>query len=225
MLKNRLVRSLVAVAAVAAVGLSSGATASAGGDYPPNTDPPEDRTLDVSSFAPVCQNDVPYIQYSIVPIGFESVGPATLTIRDINGNVVQTLVVEALSGQIIYPGASADAQGVGTDWPGYKLENGVWVIDTSDAILREGLSIEVEVNPTATATVGYPPATSACAGPDDPEDPGAGEPGDPDDPSTSGVLPSTGSNATMIILLLGTGLLGAGIVTSVAMRRRHASVS
>ncbi|MGB0113431.1 MAG: LPXTG cell wall anchor domain-containing protein [Ilumatobacteraceae bacterium] len=47
--------------------------------------------------------------------------------------------------------------------------DGSWIPDPSDAILRDGLTIQVEVNPTATATVSYPPATSACNGPEDAE--------------------------------------------------------
>lgn len=217
MLRHRLVRGVAAAAAVVAVSFSTGASDVSA--YPPSTPPTtEGSTIDVSAFSPVCVNDVPYIQYSIVPVGFSSSGPATLTISDINGNVVSTLTVQSLSGQILYPGAAVDADGNGIDWPGWALVDGVYVPDSSDEVLREGLSIEVEVNPTATATVTYPPATSACAGP---EGGGGGGSGGSDDSSSSGVLPSTGSNATMITLLLGAGLLGAGVVTSMAMRRRH----
>ncbi|WP_148288457.1 LPXTG cell wall anchor domain-containing protein [Ilumatobacter nonamiensis] len=223
MLKKSLVRATVAAAAATIALSMSASLASAGGDYPPNTDPPEERTLDVSAFAPVCQNDVPYIQYEILPVGFSSLGPATLTIFDINGDFVEEFVVQSLSGQFLYPGATVDSEGHGTDWPGWFFDGDEWVPDTSDAILRDGLTIQVEVNPTATAAVSYPPATSACASPENPEEPsGADDPDEPTSSSSSGVLPSTGSNATMITLIIGAGLLGAGIVTSVAMRRRHA---
>ena len=63
------------------------------------------------------------------------------------------------------PGASVDAAGNATDWPGWRFDGDDWVLDPSDSYLREGLTVRVEVNPTATGQVAYPPATSACASP------------------------------------------------------------
>ncbi len=71
----------------------------------------------------------------------------------------------ALKGRVVFPGAEVDAQGNAIDWPGWKFENGLWVTDPSDARLREGLKVVVEVNPTAEGTVSYPPATAPCADP------------------------------------------------------------
>jgi hypothetical protein len=42
------------------------------------------------------------------------------------------------------------------------------VSDSTDVHLREGIRVVVEVNPTATATVDYPPPTSKCLGPPPP---------------------------------------------------------
>jgi hypothetical protein len=39
----------------------------------------------------------------------------------------------------------------------------VWVHDPSDARLRDGLTVVVEVNPTARGAVSYPDATAGCA--------------------------------------------------------------
>ncbi|MGB0113432.1 MAG: hypothetical protein WBP59_09455 [Ilumatobacteraceae bacterium] len=138
------------------------------GNYVTTTTTPE-RSLDVSAFSPECIRDAPYVSYTIVPVGFvPDDGRATLVIKDRNGNVVETREVSSLSGSFVYPGASVDAAGNATDWPGWQLaDNGNWIPDASDAFLREGLIIDVTVNPTATATVSYPPATSACAGPED----------------------------------------------------------
>ncbi len=123
-----------------------------GGNYVTTTLPEE--SLDVSGFSPECIRDAPFIRYTIVPQGFTPVSTqATLTIKDRNGNVVQTQTVNSFSGSIIWPGASVDAAGNATDWPGWQLaDDGVsWIPDPSDAFLREGLVIEVTVNPTATA--------------------------------------------------------------------------
>ena len=130
---------------------------------------PLTRTIDVTGFSPECVNDAPYISYNIVPLGFvPTSGNATLTFFDKNGNQVGNPVqVTSLQGRVVYPGATV-VDGVATDWPGWKFENGVWVQDPSDAVLRDGLTIRVQVNPEATATVTYPPATSACADPKQP---------------------------------------------------------
>jgi uncharacterized repeat protein (TIGR01451 family)/LPXTG-motif cell wall-anchored protein len=86
---------------------------------------------------------------------------------DKDGKFVESVNVATLSGTVIYPGATADANGNGTDWPGWKFENGVWVVDPTDARLRDGLTVVAHVNPTSPpAEVTYPPATSACANPE-----------------------------------------------------------
>ena len=56
--------------------------------------------------------------------------------------------------------------GEATDWPGW-MQNafGFWIEDPSDALWRQGLTLVVSVNPTASASVSYPPASSACASP------------------------------------------------------------
>ena len=100
------------------------------------------------------------------------------------------------------PEREVDAAGIATDWPGWKFENGQWVVDPSDAHLRDGLRVVVEVNPTSEGTVSYPPATSACA------DPAQGAPDDaaadlvppttvpPAVQPPVPLLPPTGSNST-----------------------------
>ena len=220
MKKSRIARGVVfcSILGLASFGGPSVTNAYAGSDsadYPPP--PPPESSLDVSAFAPVCQNDAPFIEYEIVPVGFESTGPATLTFFDVNGNFVETVTVDSLSGRVIYPGASIGADGNATDWPGWKFENGSWVPDASDSILRDGLSVRVEVNPTATATVSYPPASSGCDGPNDLEC-AASDPG-------CGTLPQTGGPGVSQILLLGGAALVAGLmITAAAGRRRDAAL-
>ena len=62
------------------------------------------------------------------------------------------------------------------------------------ATCRDGLTVRVEVNPTAVGQVAYPPATSACANPPASDD---------------GALPSTGSSPAPI-LWVAAGILAVG---------------
>ena len=222
LIKTKTIRRSAVLLAFAGAAFGGGQSVGAA-DYPPN---PDDRRVDVSAFALVCQSEVPYIQYSIVPIGFDTVGPATLTFTNANGMVVSTVVVDDLSGRVIYPGAAVDGSGRGVDWPGWKYENGAWVPDSSDQILRDGLSINVVINPSATANVSYPPANSPCADPPG-QDTGVLPDTARDDASTpSGVLPQTGGPGTMTILLVAGGALATGlVVTNVSSRRRGAGLT
>jgi hypothetical protein len=89
----------------------------------------------------------------------------TITLLDANGNVVQVLENQPLSGQFIWPGASVNPP----DWPGWILnEDGIWEEDPTDEILREGLTIDAFFNPSVVGFVEYPPATAACASPENP---------------------------------------------------------
>ena len=74
-----------------------------------------------------------------------------------------------------------------------------------DRHLRSGLTVRVEVNPTATGQVAYPPETSACASP-------------PDSSTTAARCRPPGANggiawAAGIALLLGVGALGSSSPT------------
>jgi len=113
----------------------------------------------------VCIDDVPYIRWSVAPIGID-VQTVTVTLFDLDGN--QLTIDEPPAGfgpndQILYPGASVDPP----DWPGWKLEDGEWVIDPTDARLRDGVRVLIEVNPSGEQVVSYPEATAACANPPD----------------------------------------------------------
>lgn len=186
-----------------------------------------DKSLDVSAFSPTCIRDVPYIEFTIVPKGFSSSGPATLTFFDVNGNFVEQVVSPTLSGQVIYPGAQAGPDGEGLNWPGWtRAPDGSWIQDPSDAVLRDGLTIVVQVNPTATTTVSYPSSDSACANPPRTSPPttttiacvpGQNNDGTPDDDCT---LPRTGGGIDKALLIGGAALL-AGLVFLAAARRRR----
>lgn len=202
----------VALLAVVLATVSSGPAAAS---YPPKPPVPRERSIDVSAFSPVCIADAPYIEYAIVPIGFDTDGPARLTIRDSNGAVVEVLDVATLTGRIPYPGAEVGSDGTAIDWPGWKFDGGQWSPDGADVHLRVGIGITVEANSTAVATVEYPDAASDCAGPDVVQSAAAGGPSQ----ASAGMLPSTGSNSSA--LLIGATALTAGILLAGFARWRR----
>ena len=191
------------------------------------------QSLDVSAFSPVCIRNAPFISYTIVPVGFTPVNPtATLVVKTVTGSVLETISGARLSGTFIWPGATVNAAGQATDWPGWKLApDGVsWIPDPRDAITREGLVIEVTVvpAPTATATVSYPANDSPCANPPHvgsptattvaPCVPGQNNDGTPADDCT---LPRTGGGPGNTAIIGAAALLAGLLLLTAARRRRN----
>jgi len=123
---------------------------------------------------------VPTIRITFQTPGFPTLAgqTGTLTMRDINGNVVSTqpLVYEpGTTVDILYPGTSVNPDGSVDDVPGWILtDDGFWIQDPSDEFLRDGIFLTYEVNPTAgPVLVSYPPESSACANPSGPFPPAA----------------------------------------------------
>ena len=175
---------------------------------PPPPPPPEEPVIGALAFAPVCQADTPYIDYEIEVSGTDAT-TATLTFFDLDGNQVDQFTNMPFSGRVLWPGASVDPP----DWPGWRLNaDGFWEPDPSDARLRDGLTILVEVNPSATAPVRYPPATEACnTPPPPPGTPPTTQP--PAPPSPQPGLPVTGRRTTYGSIAGGFLLaLGAALV-------------
>jgi hypothetical protein len=132
---------------------------------PPPTTP---ESLDIAAIGPVCLEDAPYIEVTFGDQPQFNGRTATVTFVDLDGNVVGTETATYQAGatvRFVYPGAKVDAAGNAVDWPGWMFDGTVWVHDPSDAHLRDGLTVVVEVNPTATGSVTYPDATAACADP------------------------------------------------------------
>ena len=192
-----------------------------------------------TALASECVDNAPYITYDITPFGFTPSGGATLTFYDLDGNLVDSMHVADLTGRVLYPGAEVDAAGIATDWPGWKFENGLWVVDPSDAHLRDGLRVVVEVNPTSEGTVSYPPASSACADPapaDQAQVPPTTLPPTtvppfvlppttvpPTTVPPPVVLPPTGSNSTLPFVLAAFGLVAVGGLALLLGGRRRPS--
>jgi hypothetical protein len=120
----------------------------------------------------VCSRDVPYVNLTFGNQPEFNGLTGTITFLDVNGQFIEAHEVVYQAGEtisLLFPGAEVDAAGNATDWPGWQLNSdGFWVLDPSDAVWREGLTIVAEINPTATATVEYPPSTAACASPSGP---------------------------------------------------------
>jgi hypothetical protein len=183
--------------------------------------------------ATVCVSEVPTIRITFVsPAQFPTlVGQTgTLTMADVNGNVVSTQPLVYAPGttvDILYPGTRVNANGTIADVPGWNLNAaGFWVRDPADEFLRAGINLTYVLNPTATAFVTYPPESANCANPDGPFPPGTpttvivpGQPGvpirTPGAPGTPGgaPLPPTGGDntdmaiAALLALIAGGGLL------------------
>jgi hypothetical protein len=115
-------------------------------------------TLDIAAAGAECRRDIPYLGYDI---DWPQGGTATITFVNPTGaDIVHENM--PLSGEVIWPGANHDP----ADWPGWILEDGVWV-EGDDGFLwaRGTIEVRFEVNPTALVQVSYPTTNVACAGP------------------------------------------------------------
>jgi len=136
----------------------------------------------------VCQREVPTIVITFGNLTEFAGHVGILTMSDLNGVVVSTQELTYIPNatvQLLYPGTQVNPDGSIADVPGWNLNAaGFWVEDPSDAFLRDGILLTYTVNPTATAVVTYPPASSGCNTP-----PGPTPPVTP--PGTPGVPPPT----------------------------------
>lgn len=216
-----LVRRTGLVAGLAVAGLMLGATAgmaqpdpdpTATDFYPPEPEP----EIELTVLDPICDLDVPYLQYAIDASNFE---PTDVTITWVNPtgpNVVQSGL--ALSGRVLWPGAVTDAAGNPLDWPGWILQDdGTWVQgDDGFTWVRPSVSVIFDVNPAITTAVAYPPSSPVCdANPPSAEPPVLPAPGDEpaDKPVVTGQLPDTGASwAWLAAAAAGLLALGAALV-------------
>jgi len=185
---------------------------------PSDYQPPEVPTLTAEIFQPVCDGNVPYLQYSVVATGTTS---NTVTITWINPTGDDVVYADLpLSGRVLWPGAKVDANGNPLDWPGWRFENGEWVEGDEFDWVRPSVDVRMEVNPELTLAADYPPSSPNCAG----NPPGSPEPGpspSSDVPGTPEGLAVTGSDVGTIAAV-GLGLLAVGGVAVGVARRRKA---
>jgi hypothetical protein len=184
-----------------------------------STAPPEPAA--VSAVSPECIADAPFVIVTFGPQTRYIGKVAHITFFDVHGVVVGTAEAPYVPNgtvKLIYPGASVDAAGNATDWPGWKLApNGNWIEDPSDAHLRDGLTVRIEVNPTAEAKVSYPPATSTCANPNNTPSTTTST---SSTPPLAVTLPSTGTNVPSALSIVGCSLLAVGVLLAIAAVRR-----
>ncbi|MFD6136259.1 LPXTG cell wall anchor domain-containing protein [Isoptericola sp. NPDC060257] len=200
-------------------------------DYPP----PEVPTLTAQIFQPECDGDVPYLRYAVTATGTEN---TTVTITWLNpggDDVVQADL--PMSGRVLWPGAVVDASGAPLDWPGWRLENGVWVEGDEFDWVRPSVDVKLEVNPELTMTAAYPPSSPSCAT----NPPGTVPPGEPGEPTpgttvpaavpadgappaaappASGFLPQTGAGVAGLVAAAAALVAAGGVAVGVARRRR-----
>ncbi|MGQ7946327.1 Ig-like domain-containing protein [Flavobacterium sp. WC2509] len=111
----------------------------------------------------VCINDVPYVSYTATPVNFTPINGLTITWTNSSNNVITTMTNLPLSGNVLWPGATIDTNGNGTDWPGWVFTNNQW-IQTADGFetLVPSATLTFALNPTVTVVVNYPPASPLC---------------------------------------------------------------
>ena len=160
------VTATVATLLVASAGLAAAATSepsvppsAAPSDlqYPPSPPP----TLDLTVLTPVCDGDVPYLDYAVSPTG-TSEDTVTITWQNPTGDDI-VLPNQPLSGRLLWPGAEVGPGGEPLDWPGWtKQADGTWVEGDEFDWVRPSVDVLFQVNPEATATVMYPPSSPVC---------------------------------------------------------------
>jgi len=166
--------------------------------------------LELAAAGAECISDIPHLSYEIdYPPGQS----ATITFLNPTGpDVVYEDV--PLSGAVLWPGANDDPP----DWPGWILEDGVWV-EADDGFLwaRGTISILFEVNPSTVVTVSYQQGTGACADPDPDEVEGTviTPPTTPDQVDGVDVLPFTGvQDGVLAVVAIAALTLGGLMVLS-----------
>jgi hypothetical protein len=225
-------RARIALVGLAAVALSFVAAPQSAAAYPPK---PPTRSIALDAATQICRAEVPYIGYKISTTGFEPSEVAslraTVTVRNSAGNVVSgPFTGQALVGEVLYPGAKVDAAGNGTDWPGWKFVDGLWVPDSTDVPLRSGLRVEATVeSSTVMGAVQYPAGSQVCLSPSGQSSPPAGSIGSVGPvggAGVSGTLPDTGgSDPTRILWIAVAALLGGGVIWAASQRRHGAADS
>lgn len=139
----------ILVAAKAGSGFTTGNVAGPGCDG---------ATLSISA-QPVCDRDTPKATYSVTT---NLINPGLATIEWVGSDnvVVETLTNQPLSGTLLWPGAAVDGNGNPIAWPGWELQDGVWV-DVGSTV-RPTATLRITVNPTSEIVLQYPPAQPTC---------------------------------------------------------------
>jgi hypothetical protein len=213
-----IVAAFIAVAPTAAFAAPTGlnvVTADDDESYAPSLH--SEPSLDGSLVASECVGDVPWISYSVVMTDPDNLATGHDPVLVISGGGNSTEIpLKTLdssnksSGKVLWPGASVDAAGNATGWPGWAFVNGEWVTtDGNFAWTRGAITAVIKVNPEVSVPLSYPPATAVCASP--PND----TPGDP------ASLAATGStfDPTPLLWTAGGLIVIGGVAVLIVSRR------
>lgn len=133
-----------------------------GSDYPLTTcTTVAQPTISVELVAPLCEHDTPYLVYRVKVTG-TSATTVTITFRGAGGEEF-VYTNQPLSGRVLWPGAVVSG-GATIDWPGWtQNSDGSWTEGDEWSWARAPLTVYFQVNPEASASVTYPPASPLCA--------------------------------------------------------------
>lgn len=168
----------------------------------------------VGSITAQCVNDVPLLRYSVTLVDPEHVATgstAVLTLSDGTDSYVYNPVLgeihdgETLAGERLWPGATVDADGNATGWPGWEFDGTSWVPTTGNYAWSRGAGViaTIAVNPEIVSAITYPPGDPTC------------NPNPPQDPPTLGVFP-TNAELSQQCTSTGLGVLTLGQVDGVS---------
>ncbi|WJS94590.1 Ig-like domain-containing protein [Flavobacterium johnsoniae] len=110
-----------------------------------------------------CLNNAPYVSYNVKADNFTPTGLLTINWIDSANRIVATQTNMPLSGNVLWPGATVNANNMPTDWPGWILTNGQW-IEGNDGfeLTRPAVTMQFTLNPTQSVVVNYPAAVLGC---------------------------------------------------------------
>ena len=117
----------------------------------------------VSVFAEgICLQDAPVMNWDVVTQGASN---PLLTIRwlanDGSGDVIEELINQPVSGQLLWPEAEVDGAGNGIAWPGWDQDTeGNWFQIATR--VRPTVEVEFQFNTIETLTLEYPLTTESC---------------------------------------------------------------
>ncbi|MFH8249917.1 LPXTG cell wall anchor domain-containing protein [Microbacterium sp. B2969] len=217
-----------AIATTLVLGVPTAGYATEGSDPSPSPSPTgytptqlSNPTLAGSTAVGECNGDVPWISFTVTLVDPDNQSTShTAHLVLTNGTETADiplgeLVDNHLSGRVLWPGASVDAAGNPTGWPGWAFENGKWVeTDGNFRWTRGAITATLEVNPSLVVPLSYPPSTPNCA---------TNPPVTPVGSTTSStVLPVTGLGVAVLPISIAGALLAvAGIVLLLLRRRRR----
>ena len=201
----------LALATLTILAVPAAANAATPDPYTPTA--PTQPSLSGSTAAGVCNNDAPYIHFSVTlndPGNVATSHDAKLVLSGSGQSTtieLGTLVNNTLSGNVLWPGATVDANGAPTGWPGWEKQGGQWVESNGNfGWTRGDITATLVVNPEVSVPLSYPPQSPTCQTA-------------PPVTGAAAALPATGMNAAVLPIAVVGGLLAVlGVVLLISRR-------